>query len=81
MSHGAKIEALRDMLATSERGIAFTGAGISTECGIPDFRGKDGLWTRNAPIDYRDFLADPNMRREAWRRKKEIEPVFRAARP
>ncbi|KAB2851543.1 MAG: NAD-dependent deacetylase [Hyphomicrobiaceae bacterium] len=81
VSHGAKIEALRDMLATSERGIAFTGAGISTECGIPDFRGKDGLWTRNAPIDYRDFLADPNMRREAWRRKKEIEPVFRAARP
>lgn len=76
-----KIEVLKDMLARCERGVAFTGAGISTECGIPDFRGKSGLWTRNAPIDFQDFLADPAKRRETWRRKKEIEPVFRAARP
>jgi NAD-dependent deacetylase len=77
----ARIEVLRDMLAGCERGVFFTGAGISTECGIPDFRSEGGLWTRNAPINFQDFLADPDLRREAWRRKREIEPVFRAARP
>lgn len=81
MPQDEQIETLKDMLARCERGVAFTGAGISTECGIPDFRGKSGLWTRNAPIDFRDYVADPAMRREAWRRKKAIEPVFRAARP
>ena len=81
MQQRTKVETLATLLARCVRGVAFTGAGISTECGIPDFRGKSGLWTRNAPIDFRDYLADPAMRREAWRRKKEIEPVFRAARP
>jgi len=61
-------EALRAVLAQMRAGVAFTGAGISTECGIPDFRSPGGLWTRNRPIDYQDFRASAAMRAEAWRR-------------
>jgi NAD-dependent deacetylase len=72
---------LRDMLDRSRRAVVFTGAGISTESGIPDFRSPGGLWTKMAPIDFQDFIASKEMRRESWRRKFAIEPTMRAAEP
>lgn len=72
---------LMDMVRAARRVVAFTGAGISTECGIPDFRGPGGLWSKNQPIDFRDFVSAPEMRAEAWRRKFAMEPAFHAARP
>jgi NAD-dependent deacetylase len=73
--------ALSQMLRDARRVVVFTGAGISTESGIPDFRSPGGIWTRMAPIDFRDFVASAEMRREAWRRRFAMEESFAAARP
>lgn len=75
------IEVLRRMIDEAERIVAFTGAGISTESGIPDFRSPGGLWTKYRPIDFRDFIASEEMRIESWRRKFATDAVMRAAQP
>ncbi len=76
------IAALRAMIAESERCVVFTGAGISTESGIPDFRSPGiGLWTQNQPILYQDFIAKEEARRETWRRKIETDKVMLKAQP
>lgn len=62
------IDELGLMVESARRIVAFTGAGISTECGIPDFRSPNGLWQRFKPIAYQDFVASEAMRLEAWRR-------------
>ena len=72
---------LEDTIAASSRAVVFTGAGISTESGIPDFRSPGGLWTKNQPIDFRDFVASEGARREAWRRKFNMDGVMKAAEP
>ncbi len=60
---------LRQLIATSDQIVAFTGAGISTESGIPDFRGPNGVWKTSRPIEFGDFVASEDVRRESWRRK------------
>jgi NAD-dependent deacetylase len=72
---------LRRLIAAAERIVFFTGAGISTESGIPDFRSPGGMWTRMAPIDFRDFVASEEARRETWRRKLVTDRTIRAAEP
>jgi len=80
-SPDADIERLAALLAEAARIVAFTGAGISTESGIPDFRSPGGVWDRNKPIDFRDFVASAEARRETWRRGLETYPVVAAAEP
>jgi NAD-dependent deacetylase len=72
---------LRELVGNARRAVAFTGAGISTESGIPDFRSPGGLWTKNQPIPFDQFVASREMRDEAWRRKFAMEDSFRAAKP
>ncbi|WP_374467821.1 NAD-dependent deacetylase [Phenylobacterium sp.] len=59
---------LAELLARSRRAVVFTGAGISTESGIPDFRSPGGVWSRMKPIYFQEFVSDPAKRREAWER-------------
>jgi NAD-dependent deacetylase len=75
------VERLRSMIEESKRGVVFTGAGISTESGIPDFRSPGGIWTQYKPIDFRDFMASEEMRRESWRRKFASDAVMKKAQP
>ncbi|TWT03928.1 NAD-dependent deacetylase [Reyranella sp. CPCC 100927] len=69
------------MIADATRIVGFTGAGISTESGIPDFRSPGGIWTRYRPIEFGDFLASEEARRESWRRKFATDAVMRNATP
>ena len=75
------VEQLGNMIAESKSIVPFTGAGISTECGIPDFRSPGGLWTRNRPIAFDEFVSSLDARDEAWRRRFAMEPTFAAAKP
>lgn len=76
-----QIEALRRLLDSASRIVALTGAGISTESGIPDFRSPGGLWTRVRPITYQEFVASEEARREDWRRRFAMNASFAAAQP
>jgi NAD-dependent deacetylase len=75
------VEQLGDMIAEASTIVPFTGAGISTESGIPDFRSPGGLWSRNRPIPFDEFVVSSEARNEAWRRRFAMEPTFAAARP
>jgi len=81
LAGGEAIAALAVAFARARRIALFTGAGISTESGIPDFRSPGGMWSQMKPIQFGDFVASEEMRREAWRRKFATDPVMRAAQP
>ncbi len=72
---------LVDLLRGARRLLVFTGAGISTGSGIPDFRGPQGVWKRRRPVYYDDFLASEERRVEYWDFKLEGWETFRDARP
>ena len=64
----ATAKTLADMIRAADRVLVFTGAGISTESGIPDFRSPGGVWSKMKPIYYQDFVSDRDARREGWKR-------------
>jgi len=64
----SRIEDLARLVAQARRVVVFSGAGISTESGIPDFRSPGGVWSRMKPIYFQDFVASEERRREAWTR-------------
>jgi len=71
----------KHLLAQSELTAVFTGAGISTESGIPDFRSPGGIWTKNKPINFQDFVSSEDVRRESWQRKIETDKTMSVAQP
>lgn len=76
-----KLEQFAKMIGTSRRIVFFTGAGISTESGIPDFRSPGGLWEKNRPIEFSEFMKSDDARRESWRRKFAMDSVISLAIP
>ena len=75
------LERLRSLVEGARRAVVFTGAGISTESGIPDFRSPGGIWSRRRPVDFRDFVASEAARREAWSQRAEAHRTMAQAEP
>lgn len=72
---------LADLLGRARRCVVLTGAGLSTESGVPDFRSPGSPWRVHAPIPFQSFLRDPAARQEAWRRKFAMDDLYAGARP
>jgi NAD-dependent deacetylase len=81
MNMSSNIHRLVSLLADAQNAVVFTGAGISTESGIPDFRSPGGIWDQMKPIDFDDFLRSAAMRHEAWRRRFATQDMFADAKP
>ncbi|MBU2514170.1 Sir2 family NAD-dependent protein deacetylase [bacterium] len=75
------INRLKRLLKESHRITVFTGAGISTESGIPDFRSPGGLWTKHKPIQFQDFITSAEKRKESWRIKLKLDSMLATATP
>ena len=80
---GADLERLAELVAASSRIVAFTGAGVSTESGIPDFRSPGGVWDRFDPSEFtfQNFMATEAGRRRYWELGRTTFPVIRRAEP
>ena len=75
------LDEFAQLIDAAQRIVVFTGAGISTESGIPDFRSPGGAWTKMKPIDFSDFMRSDSARRETWKRRFEMEEAFVNATP
>lgn len=71
----------KDRAGQAGRLVVMTGAGISTESGIPDFRSPGGLWSKMVPVTFREFVSNEKARQEDWRRRFEMKRIFDAAEP
>ena len=75
------LDGARRLLARSRRAVAFTGAGVSTASGVPDFRSPGGIWSRYRPVTIQEFRASAEARKHYWLYKKETYAAFAQARP
>ena len=81
MSNSTALDRFRALLESSRSAVVFTGAGISTESGIPDFRGPQGLWKTIKPTQFQDFIASDAVRQETWQRRFDGDHVMERAQP
>ena len=75
------VRELRRLIGAAQRVVVFTGAGISTESGIPDYRGPNGVWKTQTPIDFKDFVGSESVRRKSWRGRFTGPNVMAGAEP
>ena len=78
---GTTVGAARRLVAGASRIVGFTGAGISTESGVPDFRSPGGVWAENRIVDFQEFVSSEEGRIEYWRQKSIGWPAMRDAQP
>ena len=76
-----KVRLIAEKILEGGQNIVFTGAGISTESGIPDFRSKGGLWDKFRPVYFDEFMSSEKARIEYWRRNAELYPDIIQAKP
>lgn len=76
-----RVADLGNLIGEARKILIFTGAGISTESGIPDFRGPKGVWKTMTPIDFNDFVSSEAVRRKAWQRKFTGDDTLSRAQP
>ena len=70
-----------DLIKASEQTVILTGAGVSTESGLPDFRSDNGFWTKNKPIQFNDFIASQEKQRLSWQRNIELHNLLKDITP
>jgi NAD-dependent deacetylase len=75
------VRQLAELISAADAILIVTGAGVSTDSGIPDFRGPKGVWKTEQPVMFQDFLDDPDARIEYWDQKSRAAAAFNAARP
>ena len=75
------IQSFKNLIDTCSDIVIFTGAGISTESGIPDFRSPGGIWTKFKPIDFSEFMSSEESRIEFWSRKFSVDNEISDAKP
>ena len=71
----------KNLVENSSYPVFFTGAGISTDSGIPDFRGPNGFWKKNTPIYYQDFMSSDDMRKKYWEQSVNFKSNFSTFKP
>lgn len=76
-----ELEKARGLVRRAEKILVFTGAGVSTGSGIPDYRGPGGVWLKREPVLYRDFIASTKAKLDYWKYKADTFPAFLAAVP
>src|SRR5205814_3325612 len=81
MSDNPGTAALARMLAEAKRVVVFTGAGISTESGIPDFRSPGGIWSLYRQITFQEYISSEAARIEAWKRRLDGWKHYKNAKP
>lgn len=70
-----------ELIQPSRRIVALTGAGISTESGIPDFRGPGSIWQQQSPVSYQDFISKPEVRQKYWQTRRALAGQVAEAKP
>jgi NAD-dependent deacetylase len=76
-----QIQDAAELVQECKRVVALTGAGISTESGIPDFRSPGSIWQQEPPVSYHDFISKPEVRQKYWQTRRSLSAQVAAARP
>src|SRR5579872_5227066 len=70
-----------ELIQPAQRVVVLTGAGISTESGIPDFRSPGSIWRQQPPVSYQDFISKPEARRKYWQTRRALSEQVAQAKP
>ncbi len=76
-----QLQDVAELMQAAKRIVALTGAGISTESGIPDFRSPGSIWQQESPVSYADFLHKPEARQKYWQTRRNLSGQVAAAQP